>query len=458
MRYGESRQEINRLEKLYCLMHARSVLLLWVMGISMKVDTKTCVSEELELLIPTNDVIDPEVTILVPALNEELTIEQFIEWCQQGISASGSVVEILIVDSSSDRTAEIAVSKGARVLRIKKLGLGRAYIDAIPFIRGRFIIMGDADCTYDFRDIKPYIDAYRTGAEFVMGSRFKGSIEPNAMPLLHRYFGTPVTTFVLNIMFGSSFSDIHCGMRGLTRDALLRMDLRSKGWEYASEMVLKSVHMRLRTTEVPINFFKDPSGRLSHMKRRGWLEPWRAGWMNLRAMLTYGVDFFLLKPGFALLVLGALFLFPLAFGPISIGKINLSLNTMLLAMAVSLLGLSMIYSGAIASVLFDYSRTLRDRIERIVSFDRTIVLSSVVTIVGVLAMLPLVGTYITNQFTLPAGSIKTHWAVMGLWLVSAAFQTFIFALMVRALGVVLPDRITVDSKVVIIHSGKKDQP
>src|SRR6266852_6435252 len=272
-------------------------------------------ADDVRLLTPANDTPDPEVTILVPALNEELTIGGFVEWCRQGIAASGERVEILIVDSSTDRTAEIAVAGGARVLKVPRCGLGRAYIDAIPHVRGRFVIMGDADCTYDFREIRPFVAAFRAGAEFVMGSRFKGSIEPGAMPPLHRYFGTPVTTFILNVMFGSRFSDIHCGMRGISRAALQRMDLRSQGWEYASEMVLKSVHMRLRTTEVAINFLKDPEGRLSHMKRRGWLEPWRAGWMNLRAMLTYGVNFFLLKPGAVLLAVGLLLLIPLAFGP-----------------------------------------------------------------------------------------------------------------------------------------------
>ena len=240
------------------------------------------------LLVPAMDAADPEVTILVPALDEELTIGDFIDWCHEGIRGAGTGVEILIVDSSTDRTAEIALAKGARVLKTPQRGLGRAYVDAIPHVRGRFVIMGDADCTYDFRNIKPYIDAYRAGAEFVIGSRFKGTIAPGAMPGLHRYFGTPLTTFILNLMVGSRFSDIHCGMRGLTRDALTRMDLRSQGWDYASEMVLKSVQMGLVTVEVPINFLKGPNGRLSHMKRRGWREPWRAGWMNLRAMLTYG--------------------------------------------------------------------------------------------------------------------------------------------------------------------------
>ena len=270
-------------------------------------------SDDIRLLIPADDVADPEVTILVPALNEEITIGRFVDWCREGIAASGARVEILIVDSSTDRTAEIAQAGGARVLKVPRRGLGRAYIDAIPHIRGRFVIMGDADCTYDFREIRPFVAAFRAGAEFVMGSRFKGSIAPGAMPPLHRYFGTPVTTFILNAMFGSRFSDIHCGMRGISREALARMDLRSQGWEYASEMVLKSVHMELATTEVPIHFLKDPEGRLSHMKRRGWLEPWRAGWMNLRAMLVHGVNFFLVKPGAALLALGLLLMVPLAF-------------------------------------------------------------------------------------------------------------------------------------------------
>jgi glycosyltransferase involved in cell wall biosynthesis len=397
-------------------------------------------SNDIRLLTPPDDVADPEVTILVPALNEEITIGRFVAWCRQGIAASGAQVEILIVDSSTDRTPEIAQAAGARVLQVPRRGLGRAYIDAVPFIRGRFVIMGDADCTYDFREIRPFVAAFRAGAEFVMGSRFKGSIAPGAMPPLHRYFGTPVTTFILNLMFGSRFSDIHCGMRGISRDALVRMDLRSQGWEYASEMVLKAVHMELETAEVPIHFLKDPEGRLSHMKRRGWLEPWRAGWMNLRAMLVHGVNFFLVKPGAVLLALGLVFLVPLAFGPLTIGRMSVSLNTMLLAMAAATLGLSMLYFGGIAAILFDYSDTIRKRLERLLPYNPTFVGSLTVAACGVLATVPLIRTYLANGFVLPEVGIETHWAVMGLWLIIAAFETFIFALMVRALGIALPAR------------------
>ena len=183
---------------------------------------------QVRLLIPLHDCADPVVTILVPTLNEEHTVGIFMDWCQEGIARSGLAVEILIVDSSTDRTAQIALEKGARVVAAPKRGLGRAYIDAISFVRGDFIIMGDADCTYDFRDIKPFHDAYAEGAEFVMGSRFKGKIDDHAMPPLHRYFGTPVTTFILNFMFGSHFSDIHCGMRGISTQALLRMICAAK--------------------------------------------------------------------------------------------------------------------------------------------------------------------------------------------------------------------------------------
>lgn len=395
---------------------------------------------DIRLLLPPEDVADPEVTILVPALNEEITIGRFVDWCRQGIAASGARVEILIVDSSTDRTAEIAQAVGARVLKVPRRGLGRAYIDAIPHIRGRFVIMGDADCTYDFREIGPFVAAFRAGAEFVMGSRFKGSIAPGAMPPLHRYFGTPVTTFILNMMFGSRFSDIHCGMRGISRDALERMDLRSQGWEYASEMVLKSVHMELATTEVPIHFLKDPEGRLSHMKRRGWLEPWRAGWMNLRAMLIHGVNFFLVKPGAVLLVLGLIVMVPLAFGPLTLGRMSVSLNTMLLAMATATLGLSMLYFGGVAAMLFDYSDTVRKRLERLLPYNPTFVGCLLVAACGVLAAVPLIRTYVAEGFVLAELGVQTHWAVMGLWLIIAAFETFIFALMVRALGIALPAR------------------
>ena len=165
------------------------------------------------------------------------------------------------------------------------------------------------------------------------------------MPPLHRYLGTPVTTWILNVIFASRFSDIHCGMRGITSDALERMDLRSQSWEYASEMVLKSVHMELRTEEVPIRFLKDREGRLSHHKRSGWFSPWQAAWINLRAMFVYGADFFLSSPACCCCALGLLLTLPLSFGTLTLGPITFSLHWMLLGLSLAILGLQCVYMG-----------------------------------------------------------------------------------------------------------------
>ena len=236
----------------------------------------------IEHLMPPGAEAGPvDVSIVVPSLNEEITVGEFVDWCRQGLESAGVRGQILIVDSSTDKTPDIVLAHGGEVLRTPKRGLGRAYIDATSYIRGQWIIMGDADLTYDFRELSPFVEAFRKGAEFVMGSRFRGSIERGAMPGLHRYFGTPLTTWILNRIYGSRYSDIHCGMRGLTRSALERIDLKSQSWEYASEMVLKAARLKLVTAEVPVKFYKDREGRFSHHRRMGWLSPWIAGWLNL---------------------------------------------------------------------------------------------------------------------------------------------------------------------------------
>src|SRR5256714_12591815 len=228
-----------------------------------------------------------ELSIVVPALNEEITVGELIEWCKEGLENAGVVGQVLIIDSSTDDTAKIVLDHGGEVLRTPKRGLGRAYIDAIPYIRGKWIVMGDADLTYDFRELTPFVHAFQNGAEFVMGSRFRGSIEKGAMPRLHRYFGTPLTNWILNRIYRSNYSDIHCGIRGVTRDALQRINITSEGWEYASEMVLKAARLKLTSAEVPIKFYKDREGRLSHHRRVGWRSPWLAGWRTLKVMVGY---------------------------------------------------------------------------------------------------------------------------------------------------------------------------
>jgi glycosyltransferase involved in cell wall biosynthesis len=386
-----------------------------------------------QLLIPHNDVAEPELSIVIPALNEALTIGQLVDWCRLGLRQAGVEGEVLIVDSSTDATAEIAVGKSARVLRVPKRGLGRAYIDAIPFIRGEYVLMGDADCTYDFRDLKPFMDSFHEAYEFVMGSRFRGYIEPGSMPALHRYFGTPVTTWLLNFLYNSNFSDIHCGMRGVTRDALLRMDLHSQSWEYASEMVLKSVRMELRTTEVPVHFLKDQEGRFSHHRRAGWFSPWHAAWINLRAMFIYGADFFLFRPGLLLLSLGLLLTLPMTFGPVSLGPITFSLYWMLLGLSLSVLGLHGFYLGALTRVFFDYKGRITQRWLRLYSYTRSVLLSALAIIIGSTLAMPLVSQYLRSGLRLPSNvAPASHMAVTGLLFVMSGAMNFTFTLALHA--------------------------
>lgn len=389
--------------------------------------------ERLSEAVNAHEAAPPELTILVPTLNEELTIGAFLDWCREGIERSGVRAEVIIVDSSTDHTAERAGEKGARVVNAPRRGLGRAYQTGIPRVRGKYVLMGDADCTYDFRELEPFLEKFRQGYEFVMGSRFRGYIEPGAMPALHRYFGTPLTTWILNLLYGTRFSDIHCGMRGITRDALLRMGLASDSWQYASEMVLKSVHMKLATAEVPVRFFKDPEGRLSHHKRSGWLSPWKAGWSNLEVMLTHGAEFFTIRPGALLTALGLLFTLPLSFGPIYIGHYMLSLHWMLVGLTLSVLGMQTFGLGCVAQILHDYSGATSRRWLSVFRYNRSVLASGGLFMAGVALMAPLVNEYLALGLTLSKEIGRTnHMAIAGLLFIIMAFTNFVFTLVIHS--------------------------
>ena len=395
------------------------------------------VSENAHFVPATAEPGPVEVSIVVPSLNEEITVGEFVDWCKEGLKRAAVSGQILIVDSSSDKTPEIVLAHGGEVLRTPKRGLGRAYIDAVTYIRGKWIVMGDADLTYDFRELKPFVDAFRKGAEFVMGSRFRGSIEKGAMPGLHRYFGTPLTTWLLNRIYGSRYSDIHCGMRGITRSALERIDLKSQSWEYASEMVLKAARLNLATAEVPVKFYKDREGRVSHHRRAGWLSPWIAGWLNLKVMLVYTPDSFLLKPGILLAIIGALVATALARGPLTIGGVGFSLYWMLFGVTCVTLGYSSIQIGVLARVMHGLQPQSLTRLRKVLSYDRGMLLSAGCVLVGSVLLGILVYQYLHSQFRLFEIS---HPAIFGLLLLIVGFQTFCFTLLLEMAQRVAPAR------------------
>ena len=369
-----------------------------------------------------------ELSIVVPALNEAVTVGEFVDWCHEGLRRAGVAGQILVVDSSADETPGIVLAHGGEVLRVPKRGLGRAYIDAIPYIRGRWIVMGDADLTYDFRELAAFVAEFRRGAEFVMGSRFGGTIEAGAMPPLHRYFGTPLTTWILNTLYGSRYTDIHCGMRGITREALLRIGLESQSWEYASEMVLKAARLGLRTAEVPVKFYKDREGRLSHHRRAGWLSPWRAGWINLKVMLVYSPDTFLLTPGWILLLAGLALSFALSFGPIVVGGIGFELHWMLLGVTCATLGYSCLQIGVLARIMHGLRRGIAATALRGLTYNRGMAAAAIAVAIGLCLVGSLLGRYIAGGLKLEEISYR---AIAGLLLIILGFQTFCFTLLLE---------------------------
>jgi hypothetical protein len=211
------------------------------------------------------------------------------------------------------------------------------------------------------------------------------------------------------------------------------MQLQSNSWQYASEMVLKSVHMKLRTAEVPVRFFKDPEGRLSHHKRSGWLSPWKAGWSNLEVMLTHGAEFFTIRPGVVLAVAGLILTLPLTLGPIHVGRYTFSLYWMLLGLTLSVLGAQTVYVGCLTQILHDYNGDASRRLCKLFRYNRSVILSLGLLAVGILFMVPLVREYVTLGFTL-SGSVGTpdHMAITGLLLVILAFTHFVFTLVLHS--------------------------
>ncbi len=249
---------------------------------------------------PTNSVTqDFELSVVLPCLNEEATVGVCVRKAKETMERLGIRGEVVVADNgSTDRSVEIAQSLGARVVHQPLKGYGNAYRKGFEEARGRYIIMADADDSYDLTDLERFLTALREGNELVMGSRFRGEIKPGAMPPLHRFLGNPVLTRVLNMLYGLRISDAHSGMRAFTKDAFHRMHLRTEGMEFASEMVIKAAKAKLKIAEIPITLW--PDGRPGKPHLRSWSD----GWRHLRFMLMYDPRHLFSFPGAGLQLLG----------------------------------------------------------------------------------------------------------------------------------------------------------
>ena len=274
-----------------------------------------------------------ELTILMPCLNEAETIAPCIQKALAYLAQSGVSGEVLIADNgSTDGSQAIARGLGARVIDVPEKGYGAALIAGIAGARGRFVIMGDSDDSYDFSALDPFIAKLRDGFDLVMGNRFKGGIAPGAMPPLHRYLGNPVLSTIGRVFFGGPIRDFHCGLRGFSRAAIMALDLRAPGMEFASEMVVKATMRGLRITEVPTTLSPDGRSRPPHLRS------WRDGWRHLRFLLIFCPRWLFFYPGALLFALGAITMAVLLPGPAMLGFVTLDVHTLLYASGAVVMG------------------------------------------------------------------------------------------------------------------------
>jgi glycosyltransferase involved in cell wall biosynthesis len=274
-----------------------------------------------------------EVSVVMPCLNEVETLETCIQKAQRAMEESQIAGEVVVADNgSTDGSIEIAERLGARVVRVAAKGYGNALMGGIAASAGKFIIMGDADDSYDFGDIPKFVAQLRQGSQLVMGNRFRGGIKPGAMPRLHQYFGNPGLTRIGRLFFRSPVGDFYCGLRGFRKDAYATLGLRTTGMEFATEMVVKATLLKLKIDEVPTTLSPDGRSRPPHLRT------WRDGWRTLRFFLLYSPRWLFLYPGLALMIAGialGLWLLP---APRTVGSVTFDVHTMLYCAAMVLLG------------------------------------------------------------------------------------------------------------------------
>lgn len=286
-----------------------------------------------------------EISIIMPCLNEAETLAVCIEKAQRFIRENNLSGEVLVADNgSTDGSQEIATRLGARVVPVAARGYGAALIGGIAAARGKFVAMGDADDSYDFLSLMPFLIKLRGGADLVMGNRFTGGIGPGAMPPLHRYLGNPVLSFLGRLFYNIKIGDFHCGLRAFSREAIMGLNLNTPGMEFASEMVVKASLQGLRIKDVPTKLVKDGRSRPPHLRS------WRDGWRHLKFLLTFAPNWLFMVPGLLLMVAGLAGLTLLLPGDARLGQITLGVHSLLYSAAFVLMGAQIVSFAYLASL------------------------------------------------------------------------------------------------------------
>ena len=339
-----------------------------------------------------------ELTILMPCLNEAETIETCVRKARGFLDSRGISGEVVVADNgSTDGSQRLAERCGARVVPIPRRGYGAALLGGIQAARGTFVVMGDGDDSYDFTALDPFLDKLRGGSELVMGNRFLGGIQPNAMPPLHKYLGNPVLTGVGRLFFKSPCGDFHCGLRGFRRESILSLGLTSPGMEFASEMVVKATLHKLRIAEVPTTLARDGRSRPPHLRS------WRDGWRHLRFLLLFSPAWLFLYPGLALLLVGAVAMTWLLPEPRAAGGVTLDVNTLVFTAAA-------IVCGFQATAFYVFAKTfairsgllpedpLVTRLREVLRLEVGLIVGSIMVVLGLALAAYAVGFWTVRSF------------------------------------------------------------
>jgi len=367
-----------------------------------------------------------EVSVVIPCLNEANSLGHCVDKAVKAFHVAGLCGEVVVADNgSTDGSIQIAEEHGARVIRVEERGYGAALRAGIASARGPFVIMGDADDSYDFTEVPRFVEKLRDGNDIVLGNRFRGEIKPGAMPPLHKYFGNPGLTALLNTLFHADIGDGYCGMRGFTRGLYDRLDLRSSGMEFALEMVIKSAQIGARIAEIPIILWPDKRGRAPHLRS------FRDGWRSLRFMLLYAPNWLFLLPGAALMLAGLFLVSWLLPGPRQISsQVTLDIHTMIFGVIFTLLGAQILSIGAFAKV-FSYAErfdrrsvSLRRMLKR-VTLEKGLLLGGALFLVGFAGCAWVSWQWAASGFG-PLHEIRqvlfwSMWLFLGLQTIFAAF-------------------------------------
>ena len=382
-----------------------------------------------------------ELTILMPCLNEAETLAVCIRKARGFLERTGISGEVVIADNgSSDGSQQVAEAEGARVVPVALRGYGAALAAGIEGARGRYVIMGDADDSYDFANLDPFVAALRAGNQLVMGNRFKGGIAPGAMPWHHKYIGNPVLSFLGRLFFGSKASDFHCGLRGFDREAILGLNLRTSGMEFASEMLVKATLSGLSVAEVPTTLKKDGRSRPPHLRS------FRDGWRHLRFLLLFSPRWLFLYPGLALLAVGLFFGTLLVGGPVNVTPdIQLDEKSFLAAAMCILLGLQALSFAMIGRRFasrygFIPRSATFDRLLEALTLERLLLVALLLVIVGIGAVAWGVAQWAAQSFGPFQSATALRAMIFALTTLVAGLQLAMSAFMASMIDIPLSER------------------